>query len=63
MSLDLDDLNTSSMDKDLQDFLVVEQQKAHFQQQVHTFATILIISLYNGVNDWTDPPIEWDLLG
>jgi len=35
MSLDLDDLNTSSMDKDLQDFLVIEQQKAHFQQQIH----------------------------
>ncbi|XP_054152926.1 mitochondrial import inner membrane translocase subunit Tim8-like [Oppia nitens] len=35
MSLDLDDLNTAGMDKDLQDFLVIEQQKAHFQQQIH----------------------------
>jgi len=35
MSLDLDDVNTAGLDKDLQEFLLVEQQKAHFQQQIH----------------------------
>jgi hypothetical protein len=35
MSFDsLDDINTSSMDKDLQEFLLIEQQKAQFQAQV-----------------------------
>ena len=35
MSLDFDDINQSALDKDLQDFLLIEQQKAHFQQQVY----------------------------
>lgn len=32
--MSLDDMDSSSLDKDLQDFLLVEQQKAQFQAQV-----------------------------
>jgi len=34
---DLNEIDTTSLDKDLQDFLLKEQQKAQFQAQVIQF--------------------------